>query len=288
MKKCFSTLLIALTVLLVTAGSTMAAVQIGVAAGFNDTLTALIAAFSNETGTDTEDWSVTYASMSVLNTNVVNALNGGQDTPYDLFLSANTAIPLNLYNNYAEVHSPFNYAQGTLVMWSHRNTYNVSSGMIPSTYFVDGNKVDICTSGGSYGQAAAYVLENTNILDGTPPSTVDPDDPALVTRQTQMYEVVANVTNLSNVYDIGIVGNAQVCNGSGSYRDTGDYQYDSYYTFDASAHPTISLLQAGVRIDRDLDDENDIALSDFIDFIQSSSGRAIISNYCYALPPQEE
>ncbi len=281
-KRIMQTFSFALIGLLLSAVPAIADIKIGVAAGFLNPLNALIAEYDPD---GDYDWTVTYSDMTTLRNNIIAGFNSPEhESPYDILLSANTAIPKFFVDTYPQyvLTDDFDYAVGKLVAWSFTSAYDISSDpqATISSYVNNGNTVVTCTLNGSYGQAAMDIL-------GPDGYAINPNN---IYHEAIMGAVVADIMN--QTYPIGFVGNAQVCDvGTGSYRSTGSYVNSTYYTYSAGDHDT-SLVQAGVDFIRGGQDTTTIA--DFIKFIRGQSpyseldGPDVIEDYCYDLPPQPQ
>jgi ABC-type molybdate transport system substrate-binding protein len=88
-------------------------------------------------------------------------LSAGEDSPYDLFLAADTAGPTSLAAGYAQAATPLNYAEGVIMLWSNGNPYSIDVTISPEEFKEDYTTTAICDpSMGPYGEVAKQVLQN--------------------------------------------------------------------------------------------------------------------------------
>lgn len=228
-------------------------------------------------------------NMTALKAPIIEAFTTTPDpvaSPYDALFSANTAIPAGLATNYPSyVGTPFNYAIGELYVWSYLSTYDVSNGNIyedssETPYYLnttDNYKYVTCSSGGTYGAAGLYALDEC--------WSVDSSD---IVSMTVMSDVVKTIKGvLTPQYPIGFVGNAQVYDGNGNMNSDG---HSTYYKVPSDCYET-NFTQAAIRITfaNDLGDPTDSTseayyLNEFMTYVTSAAGRAIIAGYGYTLP----
>ncbi|WP_400766448.1 molybdate ABC transporter substrate-binding protein [Methylosinus sporium] len=126
---------------------------------------------------------------------------------FDFFFSADQATPVDLYNNHRSLvdASPFEYAEGSLVLWSGPlNTVNISGGL-PSPLTT--NFVIAAPNAAPYGYAAMQVLNDAPWSLGLTTSTTYPS--GYVYTATS----IGNTYNavLAGTYPYGFVAKSQVC-----------------------------------------------------------------------------
>jgi len=215
-------------------------VRIGVAANFYATLQKITAAYTlTHPG---ETFSVSWDSTANLKANI---LAGGNAGPYDLFLSADKTTPDSLVSGSPTlvVGPDFQYAIGSLILWSNTAGINLSAGL-PSP--LNTNFVIADPTKAPYGLAAAQVLSSAPW--SIPITTVYPS--GFVKTQSNIiatYNAVAAKT-----YPYGFVNLSAVCaqNLTTGVKTITAPSATSYkeYLYNDAAHPYNRILQYGVKL----------------------------------------
>lgn len=248
-------------------------ISVGVAANFADTLAEIKGNFEN----DYPDYEVSYTADST--GNIKNAIINGNSPGYDLFLSADTAAPADLYNNYPSlvIGSPFTYAKGSILLWSSTaNGLNVSGGL---AYPIADNLVIANPTTAPYGAAAATVLGqspwNITTIPGGYVYTASNIDAT--------YSAVA-----AGTYKQGFIAKSKVCRftppSTYSYNALGNTYSYKEYLYNDGTHPYSRIVQDGIKINHSRTSGQEAALSAFVSYLGGASGQATISKYCYDLP----
>lgn len=262
-------------------------IKVAVAANFKDTLDALVAAYQDAGYTySNSTFTITSGATGDLQSAISTALTAGTGTPYDLFLAANQAAPVALRASYSTyVGVPFFYAEGKLVLWSKYGPNVSSTGYAgfpsPSSYTYASGQVAIANpSTAPYGAAAQQVLSRVHSIT-YPGGSYD----TIFTQYStigQTYTGVNSSTASTTYPNMGFIAKSQICDGtSGSIKTT---LVGNYYVYTPSSTtggaPHDRILQYGVAVTgRSGADAN--AVTEFISYMQSSAGLAIIANYCY-------
>ncbi|WP_084143643.1 substrate-binding domain-containing protein [Methylocapsa acidiphila] len=288
----------------VTSGPAQAtSINIAVAANFAGAIAALAAQFLQTAPYSTKGYSVSYTSDSSA---VLLAAIQNHTASYDLFLSADatrpntlTASP-NLQSTGAVgtctttcgIGAPFLYAVGELELWSPTLT-TVASGLpttgvppfSPAIVIADPSKAP-------YGFAAQQVLAHSPwSLPRTGDPTVsckDPNSGATATCLSQatsegLYEQ-SNISLTysaikSAVYSSGFIAQSSICkaNASGVKTFSG---YHHTYAYNDSTYSHGKISQYGISI---TSNAAGTELADFLTFMNSATGQAIIKSFCYSL-----
>ncbi|WP_180982474.1 molybdate ABC transporter substrate-binding protein [Methylocella silvestris] len=261
--------------------ATTTTITIGVAANFSTTLNAIINSFSSYySGT------YTYKFVTVVDstTNLKNAIISGAGAgPYDLFLSADFAAPQQLYTSYSSlvVGSPFQYATGSLVLWSGATNHVDISGGLPSPLTT--NFVLADPTKAPYGKAASQVLSSAPW--SIPTSTTYPSGYA----QTRPNINTTYAAVKDGTFPYGFVAKSAVC----TKPSTTEVWYDSTHTshheylYNDAAHPYDQIKQYGVKVVKSRTADQETELTNFLNFLTgvgTTLGTAKIQYYCYQLP----
>jgi molybdate transport system substrate-binding protein len=213
----------------------------------------------------TANFNVTYGATATLESTIISLGNSGSGQA-DLFLAANTAAPNDLYTNYNSLvtGSPFNYAQGYLVLWS--NSSSDVSGGLPNPF--NTNFVIANPTTAPYGTAAQQLMA------GAPWNYTSPIPGGYVYTSTDIYSTYTAIANQTYAY--GFVAQSLVC----TYDGTNYYfSGNSYYWYSSGYTP---LVQAGIVINRTGQDTD--LTNSFVSFLSSAQGLADIQSYCYSTP----
>lgn len=248
-------------------------IKVAVAANFGTPLSEIITNFQ----TDYPDYEVAYTADST--GNLKSAIISGNAPGYDLFLSADTATPQDLYSSYPStvVGSPFTYAKGSLLLWSSTaNGLNVSGGLASP---IADNLVIANPTTAPYGAAAATVLAQSpwNI------TTIPSGYVYTASNIDATYSAVA-----AGTYKQGFIAKSKVCRftppSTYTYTATGNTYSYKEYPYNDGAHPYNRIVQDGIRINHSRTSGQDAALAAFVSYLGGTSGQATISKYCYDLP----
>ena len=278
---------IALALSVSTFASAQATIKVAVAANFKDTLNTLITAYQGSGATYADSlFTVISGATGDFQTAISSGLSSGTGTPYDLFLSANQAAPVDLRTAYpAYVGVPFFYAEGKLVLWSKYGPNVSLAGYAgfpsPSTYSYANGQVAIANpSTAPYGAAAQQVL--SRVAGITYPGGTQS---AIFTQYSTIgltYSGVDASSSSSTYPDMGFIAKSQICDGSsGNIKST---LTGTYYVYTPSSTtggaPHDRILQYGTAISgRSGADAN--AVADFVAYLRTTPALAIIANYCY-------
>lgn len=251
-------------------------INVAVAANFTATLGTLISTFRNIYGQTNVD--VRFKSES--STYLLNEITG-QTAAYDLFLSADQSRPQTLVTSYPSlvIGSPFLYAVGELELWS--KTVDISAGL-PSPIPVDIVLAD--PNKAPYGTAAAQVLSASPwSITWTPGSPYPPSGTAHVFTKSNISLTYSDVSN--SVYAYGFVHQSAICklvSGVKDFTQQGGFHHT--YPYNDASYPHTEIAQYGIKlVNSARTPAQDTVLTNFINFINSTTGQNIIKSYCYSL-----
>ena len=138
-------------------------ITVAVAANMQFAMDSLKAKFENETGIKVE---VILGSSGKLTQQIE------EGAPYDVFVSADTKYPAELYNKNFTADSPRVYANGLLILWTGRGNIQPSSNL-RVLLGDDIKKIALPNpKTAPYGVAAAEALKYYNVLDKVQPKLV--------------------------------------------------------------------------------------------------------------------
>lgn len=286
-------------------GPAMAAstINVAVAANFTGAMTALIAQF--KLAYPTKGYSVTFTADS--SATLLTAIQN-KTVAYDLFLSADatranalttssyvtslgaagTCVPSSTHG--CGSGSPFLYAVGVLELWSP-TLASVASGL-PTTVPFSPSIVIADPTKAPYGYAAQQVLAYSpwSLPRAGDPKATCPDPNSggsnancLVQAPAEGLYTQSNISLTysaikSGAYQSGFVAQSSICkaNTSGVKTFTG-----YHYTYPA-AGPYVNgpIKQWAITI---TSSAAGTELADFLTFLHSATGQAIIKSYCYSL-----
>jgi molybdate transport system substrate-binding protein len=234
-------LLLALLLLLGTAGARAETALIAVAANFSTPAERLIQTFTAETGHQIE---VSTGSTGTLAAQIRNG------APFMLFLSADEQRPAELESEgLAVAGSRFTYAVGKLVLWGPDPKWVV---LDPAASLKDAELKRLAIANpelAPYGRAAQEVLTALGLWDAMQPKLVRGEDIA------QAYQFVA-----SGNAELGLVALSQVLDASGSRWEVPPDLY-------APIRQQAVLLKAG---------EDNAAAKAFLEYLRSEPAREIV------------
>lgn len=306
-KSCKSLAISVLTLATAIAGPAMAGstINVAVAANFTGAMTALIAQF--KLAYPTKGYNVTFTSDS--SATLLAAIQN-KTVAYDLFLSADATRPNSLTTSAFLTSlgaagacvpsptkgcgsgSPFLYAVGELELWSP--TLSSVTGGLPTTGVPPFNPSIVIAdpSKAPYGFAAQTVLHYSPWSlprSGDPTvSCADPNTGASATCISQASsEGLFEQSNISltysavksGAYQSGFIAQSQICkaNTSGVKTFTG---YHHTYAATDPTYPHGAIKQWAIPI---TSYAAGTELADFLTFLKSATGQAIIKSFCYSL-----
>lgn len=214
--------------------------RIGVAANFYATLQKITAAYT--LANPGQNFKISWDSTSNLKAKIIA---GGNSGPYDLFLSADKATPDSLVsqNPTLVVGPDFQYAIGSLILWSNTPGVNIKNGL-PNPLNTDFVLADPTKA--PYGFAAKEILSSA-------PWSI----PMTTTYPTGFAKIQPNIVATYNAvaaqtYPYGFVHLSAVCkkNLTTEVKKITAPSAKSYkeYLYDDPAHPYTQILQWGVKI----------------------------------------
>jgi len=221
--------------------------------------------------------------------------SSGNSLNVDLFLSADTAKPFDLYTNYAAKIEgiPFTYAIGTLAFWSNTSGVDATQGYLAGGYtsvaVADPTKAP-------YGEATLELLENQFTASTFPATFVS------YTNIDAVYSAVS-----TGAVPVGFIAASAICNSNKFPNPPGTAQsvrlYPAiefvYYRGTSSSQGTVktnynAILQGAIRVNRSStgggsyptyrDAGTEAALTAFVNYLTSTSVAATLSKYCYMAP----
>jgi ABC-type molybdate transport system substrate-binding protein len=197
-----------------------------------------------------------------------------QDSPYDLFLAADTAGPNGLYTNYQEdIGQPLNYAEGTIMLWSNGDQYSINANLSPAAFAAAYTTTGICNPNmGPYGVVAQTVLEKVYGIDPDPST-----NPKIKT-----YPMITNVDTaisagggMTNGVQSGWVPTALHCQGGSVVFDNPNV---TYQVFTPTQGQYSSAFQAGTAIDSSRGKQT--VAQGFLNWLATATGQTALQYYC--------
>jgi molybdate transport system substrate-binding protein len=187
-----------------------------------------------------------------------------QGGPFDLFISADTLYPQEIYQRHLASDHPRIYAQGTLVLWSLKKDINLSGGL---QILLDRkiNKIALANPTlAPYGRAAEEVLRKLGLFDQVAGKLVYGESIS----QTNQYI-------LSQAADIGFTAKSVVMSvemqGRGAWIDIPRADY-------SPIEQAAVILNYGRK-------NHDLAARKFFDFLFSPPAKSILIKYGYLVNP---
>lgn len=221
--------------------------RIAAAADLQPVLPAFVANFEKTTGAKVE---VSYASSATLATQILNG------APYDLFLAANRAFPQKIVDAHLAVEpSPVTYAKGELVLWVH-------NGLLPDPLTMQSlkdtsiHRIAVANPvHAPYGAAAMAAIHTLGLTAALQPKLVFAE-------------------NIAQAAEFGQSGNAECALISKTIAITRTMrQTGRFVPVPQTAYPPI---EQGAVVLRNSANKQ-VALR-FLDYLQSSSGRALLDS----------
>ncbi|WP_019868170.1 substrate-binding domain-containing protein [Methylovulum miyakonense] len=253
-------------------------INIAVAANFYTTLGIIVQNFLNSNPGNTIN--VTPDSSGVLYNTIV--ANNGVNT-YDMFLSADKKRPddlVSLHPTLVVSGTEWLYAVGELEFWSP--SINVSAGVV---YPLTQNLVLANPSTAPYGTAAATVL---NTISGGviayPPlaGTTYPNGAAFVNVRANISLTKSAITSTGSIKE-GFIHQSSICTQSGSTKTfTGSHHT---YAWNDPTYPHAKIAQYGIQLvnsARPSGSGSDTLLTNFRNYLGTTSAQNVIKGYCYA------
>lgn len=222
--------------------------NIAVASNFINTMKILIREFEK---TSDHQIKASYGSSGKIYAQIKHG------APFQVFFSADQLKPLALYNEGLTVDIPFTYALGALALWSSKMDFkNKELKKLQSGEF---NKLSLANPKlAPYGIAAMEVLEKLKLAEPTRKKWIQGENIA----QTYQFVGTGNA-------DLGFVALSQVIQKK-------SINTPDYWPVPANLYQSIRqdavVLKSG---------KNNAAVWDFLHFIDSHQGQAIIKSYGY-------
>lgn len=284
--------------------------KVGVAANFANTLKDIINRYKNYHAGDGNTYTISYVSDSTAN---LKAAVLAATSPYDLFLSADTAAPAAVATKgliYSGVtQSPFFYATGSVVLAAQ--SVNIADCPTPGA----GNGCGLPTTGSAaytnfvianpskapYGAAALSIINQAPWSLGLASSSTFPvaTFPASYVYTSANIGTTFDAVNAATPsYAYGFVAKSQVCNNGslgsasgGTFRITRAFEYK----YDGSSSPNFGhtgttaqtyarIVQNGIPIERSQAAALKTVIIDFENYILGSGdgqGTTLRTKYCY-------
>jgi molybdate transport system substrate-binding protein len=133
--------------------------RVAAAADLEPVLPPILAQFQQQTGIRAE---VTYKASAALTMQIQNG------APFDIFFSADTSFPQRLTDAGLTTAAPVTYAQGTLVLWTRKDSH-----LTPSLDLLRGNQLKRLAIANPdrapYGKAAVAALRSLGLYDTLQP-----------------------------------------------------------------------------------------------------------------------
>jgi ABC-type molybdate transport system substrate-binding protein len=197
-----------------------------------------------------------------------------QDSPYDLYLAADTAGPASL-TRYAQVATPVNYAEGTIMLWSNGDAYSINASLPPATFKATYTATGICNPNmGPYGRVAQTVLQEVYDIDPNPGTNP----------KIQTYPMITDVDaaifaggGVSNGVQSGWVPTALHCQGGAVFFDPKVYPNVTYQVFTPTQGEYPPAFQAGTAIDSSRSKQG--LAQGFLKWIADTTGQSILQNF---------
>jgi ABC-type molybdate transport system substrate-binding protein len=219
---------------------------------------------------------VHYDPSGVLVNDIKNALDTGADSPYDLFLAADTTGPASLRSSYPEkIAIPKNYAEGVIMLWSNGDQYSINANLPPATFAANYTTTGICNPNmGPYGRVAQTVLQEIYGID---------PDPA-TNPKVKPYPMIDDVDTairagggMTNGAQSGWVPTALHCKGGQVFFDDINVTYRVFTPAQGEYPPA---YQAGTAIQSTRGKQT--LAQGFLDWT-TTDGQPILANYCLPL-----
>lgn len=224
--------------------------NIAVASNFINTMKTLINAFEK---TSDHKIKASYGSSGKIYAQIKHG------APFQIFFSADTTKPFALYNEGFAINKPFTYALGALTLWSsNTDLKNLELKTLQSGAF---NRLSLANPKiAPYGIAAIEVLEALKLVESTRKKWIQGENIA----QTYQFVGTGNA-------DLGFVALSQVI-----HQKTPNPP--GYWHVPTNLYQPIRqdavVLASG---------KNNVAVSDFLDFINSHQGQLITQSYGYKI-----
>ncbi len=221
--------------------------RIAAAADLQPVLPKFISNFEKTSGTKVE---VSYASSATLATQILNG------APYDLFLAANRAFPQKIVAaNLAVEAQPVTYARGVLVLWARRGVLHDPLTM-QSLTDASVHRIAVANPGHApYGAAAMAAIQSLGLSAALQPKLVFAE-------------------NIAQAAQFGQSGNAECALISKTIAITPSLENAGRFVpVPASAYPPI---EQGAVVMRNAAHKQ--AALDFLNYLQSSAGRALLES----------
>lgn len=241
-----------------------ATINVAVAANFSNTMSALVATYKALHPTDNITFTID------LSGNLLAAIKA-KSPLYDLFLSADKTRPDGLVGTAFAVGPDFQYAIGSLELWSP--TVNISAGLPNS---LNTNLVLADPTKAPYGLAASQVLGSAPWHVTTIPSGFVYISPNIGTT----YSAIK-----AGTYNYGFIAQSYICSAKNGVQ-TFSPGYHHSYLYNDAAHPYSRILQYAIKIAQTRTAAQETELTNFINLLTgvgTTTGTTIIKLYCYQL-----
>ena len=233
-----------------------ARVRVAVASNFLSPLQSMAKSFEKETG---HSLRISAGSTGKLYSQIVNG------APFDVFLAANSTEPSRLESSGNSVKgSRFTYGLGQLVLWAPQSENNDKS--IQEILDSDGlSRLSVANPlTAPYGAAAVETLYKLGVYQSLEKKIIRGEN------VSQAYQFVA-----SGAAQYGFIAQSQL-------RVEERNNSKGYWLVDRSLYTPIT--QQAVLLKRG---ENNLAARQFLEFLQSNTGRTAIESFGYALPDKK-
>jgi ABC-type molybdate transport system substrate-binding protein len=217
-----------------------------------------------------------YAPSGELVNDIKDALDADEDSPYDLFLAADTAGPNGLYANpnyRPYIGQPLNYAEGTIMLWSNGDPYSINANLSPADFKAAYTTTGICNpTMGPYGKVAQQVLTKVYLIDSDPSS-----NPKI--RTYPMIKAVDTAINngggIATGVQSGWVPTALHCHGGQIVMPTDRATYQVFSPTQGLYDPA---FQAGTAINSSRGKQS--LAQGFLGWSADTTGQTILQNFC--------
>jgi ABC-type molybdate transport system substrate-binding protein len=221
---------------------------------------------------------IIYKPSGTLVNDIKDAIDASEDSPYDLFLAADTAGPASLAE-YPQIATPLDYAEGTIMLWSNGDPYSIDANLPPADFKAAYTTTGICNPNmGPYGAVAQAVLTNVYGINSNPSA-----NPKIKT-----YPMINGVDtainaggNATNGVQSGWVPTALHCQGGSVYfppPSPSNPNQPTYRVFTSTQGGYSPAFQAGTAIDSNRGEQTDA--QNFLNWVTGATGRAILQNFC--------
>ena len=222
--------------------------NIAVASNFISTMKILIREFEN---TSDHQIKASYGSSGKIYAQIQHG------APFQIFFSADQLKPLALFNEGLTVDKPFTYASGALALWS--SNIDFKNQQLQKLQAGEFNKLSLANPKlAPYGIAAMEVLKELKLVEPTRKKWIQGENIA----QTYQFVGTGNA-------DLGFVALSQVIQQK-------SMDIPNYWPVPANLYQPIRQDAVVLKLGK-----NNNAVWDFLHFMNSDQGQAIIKSYGY-------